>query len=161
MGGPQANKPPHPHITASRICLLTSCTLFLITYLPSTPALDNYHVLSSRRTRRRFRQVRRLGHPWHDVGQYFKNLNPTARVAKLKEESGYYGAQFFAFNTGGWAKSWTTIDPSMFVKAPGSSLYIRVEFSGWTFYPRKLLSPTFGIELELLVSILMWSHCYI
>jgi len=76
--------------------------------------------------------------PQHDVGHYFQNLSATARVAKLKEESGYYGARYFAFNTGGWAKSWTKIDPSMFVRANGSSLYIRVEFSGWTFYPRKL-----------------------
>ena len=83
--------------------------------------------------------------PGYNVGQYFTGPDAANRVAKLKEASGYYGAQFFAFNTGGWAKSWTTIDPSNFVKANHSSLYIRVEFSGWTFYPRKLLLPTFGI----------------
>jgi len=79
--------------------------------------------------------------PGNDLGQYFKDLNASSRVARLKEESGYYGAQFFAFTTDGWAKSWTNIDPSKFVKLNGSSLYIRVEFPGWKFYPRKL----FGI----------------
>ena len=83
--------------------------------------------------------------PGNDVGQYFKDLDANSRIARLKDASGYYGATFFAFNTNGWAKSWTKIDPSKFVKANGSSLYIRVEFSGWTFYPRKLLPPTFGI----------------
>lgn len=79
--------------------------------------------------------------PGHDVGQYFKPLGAEARILRLKETSLEYGARFFAFNTNGWAKSWDTIDPSKFIRAPGSSLWIRVEYPGWVVYLRKL---TFG-----------------
>jgi len=81
--------------------------------------------------------------PGFDVGQYFTTLSGDDRINKLREYSAEYGARFFAFNTGGWAKYWDTIDPSKFVKAPGSSLYIRIQYSGWQFYPRKLLSSIF------------------
>ena len=80
--------------------------------------------------------------PGNDVGQYFKDLGADARIAKLKEASVEYGSPFFAFNTNGWSKSWDTISPSKFVNASNSSLWIRVDYPGWVFYPRKL---TFGI----------------
>jgi len=75
--------------------------------------------------------------PGHDVGQYFKNLTEDAKITALKEATLQYGARFFAFNTSGWCKSWTTIKPSKFVCASNSSLYVRVEYPGWVFYPGK------------------------
>ena len=75
--------------------------------------------------------------PGNDVGQYFTNMDSRARLAALKSAAVEYGARFFAFNTNGWAKCWATIDPKMFVQAKGCSLYIRVEYPGWVFHPRK------------------------
>lgn len=71
-----------------------------------------------------------------DIGQYLTNLVGGTRTTALKDACLQYGAQFFAFNTNGWCKSWTRT-PSRFVRAPGSTLYIRVEYPGWVFYPRK------------------------
>jgi len=90
----------------------------------------------------------------NDVGRYFTGLGVNARVRRLKGTALEYGAPFFAFNTNGWVKSWDTIDPSSFVQAPGSSLWIRVEYPGWVFYPRKLPS------LELSVGVLMLNSCH-
>jgi len=73
----------------------------------------------------------------NDVGRYFTDLGAAARVRRLKGTALEYGASFFAFNTNGWAKYWDIIDPSKFVQAPGSSLWIRVEYPGWVFYPQK------------------------
>ena len=81
----------------------------------------------------------------YDVGQYFQNLSANDRINKLREYSGEYGARFFAFNDGGGAKYWDTVHPSKSIKLTGSSLYIRVEYSCWSFYPRNLLLSIFGI----------------
>ncbi|KIL58799.1 hypothetical protein M378DRAFT_170165 [Amanita muscaria Koide BX008] len=72
----------------------------------------------------------------HDVGLYFQDLSGQARVDALKAAALRYGSRFFAFNSGGYAKSWSTLNASMF--GPGkATLYIRVEYPGWTFYPDK------------------------
>lgn len=72
----------------------------------------------------------------HDVGLYFQDLSGQTRVDALKAAALRYGSRFFAFNSGGWAKSWSTLETSMF--GPGkSTLYIRVEYPGWTFYSGK------------------------
>ena len=75
--------------------------------------------------------------PGHDVGQYLTELTEAARTTALKDTCLQYGARFFAFNTYGWCKSWTKIHPSKFVRMLGCTLYIRVEYPGWVFYPRK------------------------
>ncbi|KAF9515721.1 hypothetical protein BS47DRAFT_742153 [Hydnum rufescens UP504] len=82
--------------------------------------------------------------PGDNVGQYFQDLNGQAKVDALKAASLRYRTQFFAFNSNGWAKSWTKIDRTAFVKA-NSTLYIRVEFPGWIYHPG-LDSPGNNIE---------------
>jgi hypothetical protein len=77
--------------------------------------------------------------PGHDVGQYFKDLSGQAKVNALKAATLRYGCPFFAFNSNGWSKTWTKLDPSMFVQA-NASLYIRVDYPGWVFYPGEDMS---------------------
>ena len=74
----------------------------------------------------------------NDIGQYFANLSVDARLAALKQSCLEYGSRFFAFTDKGWAKSWASIGPASFVQVPGATLYIRVEYPGWSFYPRTL-----------------------
>jgi hypothetical protein len=71
----------------------------------------------------------------YDVGRFFVNLSGADKVTALKKATLRAGSTFFAFNSGGWCKTWTNIDPSKFSKAPGSTLYIRVVYPGWTFFP--------------------------
>jgi hypothetical protein len=82
----------------------------------------------------------------YDVGpRYFQDLSGQARVDALKAATLRYGSPFFAFNTQGYAKSWSKLTPSMFSKHGTSTLYIRVEYPGWTFYPGtniSFLQPT-------------------
>lgn len=40
---------------------------------------------------------------------------------------------FYAFNTGGWIKSWSTLNYDNFSESPGQDLYVRVEYLGWYF----------------------------
>jgi len=99
-GGPQANK-PHSHIeqcTASRVCLLASCTLFLITaHLPTTPALDICHVLSPMRTRRRLRQVRRLGRAWLQLGPVLQEVGCQFQSRQAQRCLGLLWGSVFCF----------------------------------------------------------------
>ena len=71
--------------------------------------------------------------PGHDVARH-----PQLDVDKLKtvvlEKHGF---QYYAFNTQGWIKSLAVIGPSQFASAPGSTLYIRVQFPGWDFIQGK------------------------
>lgn len=89
----------------------------------------------------------------HDIGLYFQDLSGQARVNALKAAALRYGSPFFAFNSNGWAKSWSTLNPSMFgpVVPPGTAtLYIRVEYPGWTFYPGKnlvFIQPTVEVPV--------------
>jgi hypothetical protein len=75
--------------------------------------------------------------PGHDVGQFFKNLSGDAKINALKKATLQYGSTFFAFNTNGWSKAWLDLTPSSWVPAPGSTLWIRVEYPGWVFFPGK------------------------
>lgn len=93
--------------------------------------------------------------PGNDIGQYFKDLTGDAKTAALKGATLEYGARFFAFNSNGWCKSWTTIDPSKFVRASGSSLYVRVEYPGWVFYPGKPIDAPYSPCLWLGSRIIM------
>lgn len=76
--------------------------------------------------------------PGNDVGRYYQNLpaGPT-RNAALKAAALQFGSRFFAFNTNGFAKSWSKLTASSFVRVNGSTLWIRVEYPGWTFQPRE------------------------
>jgi hypothetical protein len=62
-------------------------------------------------------------------------LSGANKVTALKKATLRAGSTFFAFNSNGWCKTWTNIDPSKFVKSPGSAMYIRVIYPGWSFYP--------------------------
>jgi hypothetical protein len=75
--------------------------------------------------------------PGNDVGQYYQNLSGQAKIDALKKSALEYGARYFAFNSNGWSKTWAKLDPSMFVQA-NATLYIRVQYPGWVFYPGKL-----------------------
>ena len=75
--------------------------------------------------------------PGDDVGNFFANLSGDDKIKALKKATLRAGSTFFAFNTGGWCKTWTNIHPSKFTKSPDSSLYVRVVYPGWTFFPRK------------------------
>jgi len=74
--------------------------------------------------------------PGNDVGQYYQNLSGQAKIDALKAAALQYGAPFFAFNSNGWSKYWSKLQPSSFVKA-NATLYIRVTYPGWDFYPGK------------------------
>ena len=67
--------------------------------------------------------------PGHDVARH-----PQLEIAQLKNiVLDKHGFQYYAFNTGGWIKSLAVIGPSQFAAAPGSTLYVRVQFPGWDF----------------------------
>ena len=72
--------------------------------------------------------------PGNDIGQFFTNVSGDSKITALKKATLRYGSTFFAFNSNGWCKTWSQIDPSKFVRA-NATLYIRVEYPGWVFYP--------------------------
>ena len=80
--------------------------------------------------------------PGNDVGLYFKDMTGAAKVEALKAATLQYGSRFFAFNSNGWCKTWDKLDASSWVRA-NATMYIRVEYPGWVFYPGENTSHLF------------------
>ncbi|PHH66216.1 hypothetical protein CDD81_7809 [Ophiocordyceps australis] len=73
--------------------------------------------------------------PGNDVAYYNKYQGDVKRLKDIVSIDKKWA--FCAFNTNGWVKAVPFINGSSFKQAPGTDLYVRVEYPGWKFFAGK------------------------